>query len=136
MKPFIALLVLPGLLFVHASTLHAQPAFAQSFGAASPATNRVLELDGKDSFVELPNAVFEKLDDATVEGWVKWERFAAHSRFFDFGEPTRSIAVKNQFGSSELVFDLIPDASTVNQYQIRIPGLLQLDQWCHIAAIS
>jgi len=61
-----------------AFSLGAQP-------SASPATNRVLELDGTNSFVELPPGIFNELDEATVEGWVKWERFRNMSRFFDFG---------------------------------------------------
>ncbi|MSU36744.1 MAG: hypothetical protein EXS36_16930 [Pedosphaera sp.] len=50
-------------LSVQVATLHAQPA----------ATNHVLELDGKDSYVELPPNVFNGLTEATVEAWVKWK---------------------------------------------------------------
>ena len=40
---------------------HAQPV----------APNRVLDLDGKDSYVELPANLFTN-EVITVEGWVKW----------------------------------------------------------------
>ena len=39
-----------------------QPAFAQGFGGASPSTNRVLDLDGKGSYVELLPNIFNDLD--------------------------------------------------------------------------
>src|SRR6476660_1669308 len=47
------------------------------------AQNRVLQLDGTNSFVELPAGAFTNLDEVTVEGWVKWEGFENMSRFFD-----------------------------------------------------
>ena len=45
------------------STLNSQPAV----------TNRVLELDGTNSYVELPPNIFNDLTEATVEGWVEVE---------------------------------------------------------------
>src|SRR5262245_45022602 len=42
---------------------------------AASAQNRVLELDGKNGFVELPANAFTNLNEVTVEGWVKWESF-------------------------------------------------------------
>src|SRR5207253_10969396 len=38
----------------------------------SAATNGVLQLDGKASYVELPSEIFTGLPEATVECWVKW----------------------------------------------------------------
>src|SRR5437870_10108829 len=57
--------------------------------------NRVLELDGNSSYVELPPNIFNTLSDATVEGWLRWNSFAGWSRFFDFGSQERQIAVAN-----------------------------------------
>jgi hypothetical protein len=62
-------------------------------GRAFTAENRVLELDGSGSYVELPADIFNNLEEATVEGWVKWDDFGAFSRFFDFGEEWRSMNV-------------------------------------------
>ena len=39
---------------------------------AQTTTNRVLDLDGTNSYVELGPDIFTNLTDATVEGWVKW----------------------------------------------------------------
>src|SRR2546425_9861114 len=53
--------------------------------AQAAVTNRVLELDGKDGYVELPPRMFEGLHEATVEGWVKWRAFGHYFRFLDYG---------------------------------------------------
>src|SRR5437867_2423187 len=42
--------------------------------------NRVLELDGKESYVLLPSDIFNEQTEATVEGWVKWDRFGTWTR--------------------------------------------------------
>ena len=63
------------------------------WAASMSAQNRVLELDGNDSYVELPPNGFSKLTDAIIEGWVKWDRFALNTRFFDFGEQQFKIAL-------------------------------------------
>src|ERR1043166_2115603 len=47
--------------------------------------NHVLSLNGEDSYVELPVGSLTNLTEATVEGWLKWERLGKYSRFFDFG---------------------------------------------------
>ena len=47
--------------------------------------NRVLELDGDGDFVQLPSSTFNDLEEATVEGWVRWHDFAYFSQFFAFG---------------------------------------------------
>jgi hypothetical protein len=46
-------------LFIQPSLLHSQPA---------PPPNRVLQLDGTNSFVQLPANIFDSLTQATVEG--------------------------------------------------------------------
>lgn len=118
-----------------AGTTNGQEAISNaSGGLGANSTHQVLELDGKGSYVELPNEVFQNLDEATVEGWIKWDQFGAQSRFFDFGEPWASIAVKNS--GPILVYDIIPSQGMVNTYQIAISGLLKLNQWQHLAVVS
>ena len=50
----------------------------------SVAPNHVLRLDGENSCVELPAGAFTNLESATIEAWVKWERFQDMSRVFGF----------------------------------------------------
>ena len=38
----------------------------------APVVNRVIELDGKGSYVEIPPDLITNLQEAAVEGWVKW----------------------------------------------------------------
>src|SRR5436190_7204035 len=43
--------------------------------AATAAPNHVLQLNGDGGHVELPAGIFNQLETATVEGWVKWIEF-------------------------------------------------------------
>lgn len=83
-------------LLTQLSALQAQPAAT---------TNYVLELDGKNSYVELPPNIFNHLTNATVEGWVKWNAFGVRSRFFDFGKAWQTMLVSSGWGGpSDLRF--------------------------------
>ena len=125
------------LLLLERSTLNAQPlATAPSTLNAQFSTNRVLDLDGKDSYVELPPNIFNDLTEATVEGWVKWRSFGSASRFFDFGAKWHAMFVWNFGPTSDLGFRFHLVEGWGTEHDARIPGLLQLDQWCHIAAVS
>ena len=64
--PFASLLgLLAGVgLFAQLALIHAQPAIPA-------ATNHILELDGRGGYVELPPNIFNDLDEATVEAWVR-----------------------------------------------------------------
>ena len=55
-------------------------------------TETVLDLDGKNSFVELPPNIFNYLTEATVEAWVKWGNGQA-MRFFNYGAPDHDLGV-------------------------------------------
>jgi len=98
--------------------------------------HQVLRLDGTNSFVELPPGIFNELDEATVEGWVKWESFRNMSRFFDFGEAWHSINVQNRERTPNLQFEIATQPGLQNISAINIPGLLRPNEWCHVAAVS
>ena len=111
----------------------AQPAAASTAPGPAPAPNRVLELDGTNSYVRLPVEVFKNLPEATIEGWVKWERLRTHSRFFDYGEPWHSINLKNHLNTTALFLD---NYQGENVYaRIGRPGMLRTNEWCHLAAL-
>ena len=74
----------------------------QPAGAVVGATNRVLELDGKGSFVELPAGIFAQLTEATVEGWVKWQELGNQSVFFDFGRDGQEMFVDHERETTRL----------------------------------
>jgi hypothetical protein len=104
---------------------------------AQPTTNRVLELDGNGSYVELPPDAFTNLMEFTIEGWVKWKRFARMSRFFDFTMANRSINARNQDNEVEYSVLGLVELRSDKQLTILKPfGLLPLRRWVHLAAVS
>ncbi|MBI3414119.1 MAG: response regulator [Verrucomicrobia bacterium] len=98
------------------------------------AQNRVLELDGKDSYVELPPNIFNGLDEATVEGWMKWQSLEYYSRFFDLGTNWQTMAVTISGSTTQLDFELWAPANF--QHIVRAPSMVRPGEWCHIAAVS
>ncbi len=99
-------------------------------------SSRVLQLTGDGSFVELPPDIFTNLNEVTVEGWVKWERLADNSRFFDFGEAWHSINVKNDRSTGELWLDMAVSEAQIGRFNIRIGGAMEVNRWIHIAAVN
>jgi signal transduction histidine kinase/CheY-like chemotaxis protein/ligand-binding sensor domain-containing protein len=118
-----SILTLAALLFLPASDLPAQPA---------PTPNRVLLLDGTNSHVQLPPNIFDSLTQATVEGWMKWDRTRASERFFDFGDRNAEFYVRSD---GEQLNALITGADGT-RHRIEVAGLLRLNEWCHVAAVS
>jgi len=104
------------------------PLFAQP---AAP--NRVLELDGNGSYVELPPELLKGVEEVTVEGWVKWYRFGGWSRFIDFGKANHGFHISQAVDSSTLNLSCVYD-SRLNAGLLSVPNLLRTNQWCHLAA--
>ncbi len=95
--------------------------------------SKVLELDGKHSYVEFPAGAFTNLDEVTVEGWIKWESFESMSRFFDFTLAGYTLNVMNRETKSELFSEMYRgDYRT----PLWVPGILSLGRWTHIAATA
>ena len=97
---------------------------------------RILQLDGTNSFVELPVNIFNDLNEATVEAWVKWESFRFHSRVFDFGETYQDMNVQNRERSPNLRFEISDTPGREHTTFIEIQNSLRTNQWFHIAAVS
>ena len=102
--------------------------------------NHVLSLDGNGSYVRLPSGIFDGLTEATVEGWVRWESFEDHSRFFDFGTVTdsewRSIRVEVDSTRIPTLRFCITKGDTSDQTVVEVQGIPPLGRWCHVAAVS
>ncbi len=97
-------------------------------------TNHVLELDGTNSFVELPPDCFTNLTEATVEGWFNWRAFRNMSRCFDFGNLWHSVNVQNRYHDPNLYFEVVPTKDEV--HSLVAPGILRSNEWVHVAAVS
>ena len=109
------------------------------FSVGASAQNKVLELDGFGSYVELPPDIFTNLTEATVEAWAKWDSFRGFSRIFEFGAGYQSMSLFNHGTTPDVRFNLYPrnarqDPSSL--YFIRVNGLLELHEWIHLAAVS
>ncbi len=104
-------------------------------GSPSLATDRVLELDGTNSYVELPPGIFEGFTAATVEGWIKWQRFGSWSRFFDFGRQGGLMGVYNSAARPDLAFELSRSNNTPI-HEVVARGILNTNDWFHVAAVS
>jgi hypothetical protein len=87
---------------------------------ASEKPNYVLSLDGDGDYVQLPPNIINDLDEATIEGWVKWERFTNYSRFSDFGRMNQTMSRVDDHGR-ELRDYPLPWVES-----IYTPGALQL----------
>src|SRR5262245_58164223 len=104
------------------------------------AQTHVLDLDGKDSYVELPPNILNDLDEATVEAWVKWRSFSSNfgARFFSYGEMYHDTGI--QVDADGTLYFFISEG----QGQARNPGLPQrgvlgavrTNEWYHVAAVA
>ena len=105
---------------------------------AQSTTNRVLELDGKGSYVELPSDIFNDLTEATVEGWVKWDQFgqwSRFSRFFDFGKQGQEMNLGNSDGDPNLCLE-IRDSKGEWPVNMKVSDCLKAGRWCHLAVVT
>ena len=66
----------------------------------SAATNRVLNLDGS-SYAELPPNIFKPLTEATIEGWIKWNRLLPTAALADFGPFSSELWIAPGEGATE-----------------------------------
>jgi hypothetical protein len=106
---------------------------------AFAAPNRVLELDGFGSYVELPPNIFTNLSEATVEVWAKWDSFRMFSRVLEFGAAWQSLSLFNHERNPDLRFNLYPLSAKQDRsliYSIRVNNLLAPNEWIHLAAVS
>jgi len=106
--------------------------------SGQPAANRVLELDGRTGFIELPPNIFNDLDEATVEAWVKWQSFSTNqnnnwSRFFSYGQQNHDTGIEAT-SNGDLHFFLADGSGPPKS--IRVPGVVRTNEWYHLAAVS
>jgi signal transduction histidine kinase/CheY-like chemotaxis protein/ligand-binding sensor domain-containing protein len=107
------------------------------FGAASVSAqqeNRVLDLDGKGSYVELPSNIFTNVTEATIEAWVKWRSTEGYQRFFGFGEflNDAGLGISPTGDTSTLQF-FINQSTSLGQVLVG-GGIVHLGEWWHVAA--
>ncbi|MEI8259779.1 MAG: LamG domain-containing protein, partial [Deltaproteobacteria bacterium] len=104
--------------------------------AQPAATNRVLELDGSASYVELPPNLLAGAREMTVEAWLKWDQLSElPSVTFSYGEISGWFLVgsadRNNIGCG-----LIGSAGLIGGSGAGLANILELHQWYHVAAVA
>jgi signal transduction histidine kinase/CheY-like chemotaxis protein/ligand-binding sensor domain-containing protein len=102
--------------------------------AVAASTRRVLELDGTGGYVELPPNIFNGLEDATVEAWVRWDNLSGQfKRVFNYGSALADMTIASFENSTDLWFVVAGDLQINN---IRVPTILRASEWVHVAGVS
>ncbi len=97
------------------------------------AQNRVLSLDGQSGFARLPDRLFERLDQGTLEAWVNWEEFWYYSSPITIGAPLHSFGFNNHEIHADLKFYAYSDQAVPRV--AAAPNVLRRNQWYHIAGV-
>jgi signal transduction histidine kinase/CheY-like chemotaxis protein len=108
-------------------TVWAGPILAQP----ASTTNYVLELDGTNSWVELPAGIFANLTNATVEAWAKVEDSFGLSRIFDYGKGYGDLGIA-VYPEGVYYWNLQP----VPSYGEHWVDSALAREWLHVAAVS
>ena len=93
----------------------------------------VLVLDGR-SHVELPKNLFDRTTQATIEVWVKWNRFNNWSRVFDFGREGNAVVLQNEKSSNTLNYRIWDKSGKRHGTQAK--SAVNTGVWYHIAVVS
>ena len=93
----------------------------------------VLFLDGK-SHVELPRNLFDRTTEATIEAWVKWNRFNKWSRVFDFGREGNAVVLQIEKTSNTLNYRIWDRSGKRHGTQKK--KAVNTGVWYHIATVS
>ena len=99
----------------------------------APTRNLVLDLDGQDSYIQLPSDLCRDVDEATIEAWVKWRRFNWFAQPIGFGHPQAWIGIHTRGWANNLLFCIVKDGRS---NYISLPNVLQTGTWVHIACTS
>jgi signal transduction histidine kinase/ligand-binding sensor domain-containing protein/DNA-binding response OmpR family regulator len=118
-------------LLAQLTTLHAQPASN---------TNRVLDLDGTGSYVELPPGICDGLTAVTVEAWIRWEAFGPGDALaFCFGDQDQALFIGNDKDSPSLkaaLYDALMTRHPAAALDPFMVPVLAEKEWCHVAIVT
>ncbi|MDP6042043.1 MAG: LamG domain-containing protein, partial [Candidatus Latescibacteria bacterium] len=91
----------------------------------------VLFLNGTGAHVVLPASVTDKLVNATVEGWVRWESLNKWSRVFDFGKEGNAAVLQNERENATLFFSIWDRTGKLHRAQAF--KIIKTNTWQHMA---
>src|SRR5215471_15738626 len=112
-------------------------ALLQAQPLTAVATNHVLELDGANSYVRLPDGIFHEFTEGTVEAWVYPNHWDGVQRFFSFGGYQHDMGVGRQGNAnSGLIFFISAIQIGLTKSEVRVLTPLPTRKWLHLAAVS
>lgn len=94
---------------------------------------QVIHFDGRNSYVQLPSNMFDQVNGATIEAWVKWEDFNKWSRVFDFGREGNAVVVQNEKTSSKINFRIWDRGG--KQHGTQAKKAVNENTWHHLAVV-
>ncbi len=110
-------------------------------GGAAIADNgrlgKMLQLNGTDAYVELPDDVIYGLYRMSISAWVKPEELGNWARLFDFGSeldpPYPNLFLTLNSGNNNLRFAYEEDGGS--SFQVNGGSPLKLNEWNHVAVM-
>src|SRR5215471_16208239 len=104
---------------------------------SSVATSHVLELDGTNSYVQLPDDIFHEFTEGTVEAWIYPNHWDDLQRFFSFGGYEHDMGA-GRLGNvnSGLNFFISAIQIGLPRSQVRAEMPLLARDWLHVAVVS
>ena len=103
---------------------------------APPAPNRVLRLDGNGDYVQLPSHIFDDLEKATLEAWVKWESFAWYEQWFGYGSGAKNQVLAINLGGKGARLQFFLYDRDQELHLTAADTDLEEGRWVHMAAVS
>lgn len=96
--------------------------------------NRVLELDGKSGYVELPKGIFSNLTEATVEMWFNFTSLN-DARLFAYGGLENDFGIGNHYGGPHLMAFVNRRMATGGgpYMEAQARQVLETNRWFHVA---
>ncbi len=108
------------------------------------AENRVLELDGQGSYMQLPGHIFDDLEEATVEAWVKWDEWGYFSQWFAFGTDADAVEAggrwramgSNHYDRAHTLQFFIYGPDEDAPHVLATEAEWRQGAWCHLAVVT
>ena len=94
---------------------------------------QVIRFDGHNSYVQLPSGIFDQEENATIEVWVKWQKFNEWSRVFDFGREGNAVVVQNNKKSTQINFRIWDKKK--KEHGVQAKKVVLGNTWHHIAVV-
>src|SRR6185436_10231364 len=84
-------------------------------------------------WVKLPDHVFDELDEATIEGWIKCENFN-NNYFYSYGNAGTRMLIKNSGENPGVTAAM--DYRAVRNLNVARNSILKSNEWWHVAWVT